>query len=98
MARRCVFFLEEVLLGRSLTMQPTSGTGQFKLGANYAPCFTPQKKAQVQGYQQNLWILKNELGSTVTEAGQMNVFVAHKDEAGGQSSLGRASGRLLIRS
>lgn len=37
----------------------------------------PQKKAQELGYQQNLWVL----GDTVTEVGQMNLFVVYRDEA-----------------
>lgn len=32
------------------------GTGEFKLGANYAPSVYPQKKAAEVGYVQNLWL------------------------------------------
>lgn len=49
---------------RSLTLLhiPTSeqflpsGTGAYKLGANYAPGVMPQKAAIKQGYTQNLWL------------------------------------------
>lgn len=33
-----------------------AGTGEYKLGANYAPSVYPQKKAAEVGYVQNLWL------------------------------------------
>ena len=33
-----------------------TGTGAFKLGANYAPAIMPQKLAAELGYTQNLWL------------------------------------------
>ena len=35
------------------------GTGEVKIGGNYAPCFMPQKRAAEQGYQQILWLLED---------------------------------------
>ncbi|KZV60204.1 branched-chain amino acid aminotransferase II [Peniophora sp. CONT] len=54
------------------------GTGDYKLGVNYAPGFRPQQKALEQGYQQILWLLHD----TVTEAGAMNFFLALKRDDG----------------
>lgn len=34
----------------------TSGTGGYKLGANYAPGVVPAKEAAALGYAQNLWL------------------------------------------
>lgn len=34
----------------------SSGTGGFKVGANYAPGVVPQTAAAQKGYQQNLWL------------------------------------------
>lgn len=55
------------------------GTGDYKLGVNYAPGFRPQQKALEQGYQQILWLLHDN----VTEAGAMNFFLALKRDDGG---------------
>ncbi|KAK0232553.1 aminotransferase [Armillaria fumosa] len=54
------------------------GTGEHKLGLNYASGFLPQRVAAKKGYDQILWVL----GDVVTEAGAMNVFVAIKGEDG----------------
>lgn len=35
------------------------GTGEYKLGGNYAPCFMPQMIAARAGYQQILWLLED---------------------------------------
>ena len=35
------------------------GTGEYKVGGNYAPCFMPQMKANEAGYQQILWLLED---------------------------------------
>jgi branched-chain amino acid aminotransferase len=34
-----------------------TGTGAYKLGANYAPGVVPQREAAKRGYAQNLWLL-----------------------------------------
>lgn len=56
------------------------GTGAYKLGINYAPCFKPQREAARKGYQQILWILGEN--QQITEVGQMNFFVVFKREDG----------------
>ncbi|CCA68612.1 probable BAT1-branched chain amino acid aminotransferase, mitochondrial [Serendipita indica DSM 11827] len=35
------------------------GTGEVKIGGNYAPCFMPQTQAAEKGYQQILWLLED---------------------------------------
>ncbi|KAJ1020878.1 hypothetical protein NDA18_005726 [Ustilago nuda] len=52
------------------------GTGQYKLGGNYAPGILPQLEAAKRGYQQNLWLFGQE--HLLTEVGTMNLFVALK--------------------
>lgn len=52
------------------------GTGAYKLGLNYAPCFEPQQRALQKGYQQILWLLGEE--RKITEAGAMNFFAVFK--------------------
>jgi len=55
------------------------GTGAYKLGINYTPCFKPQEEAYSKGYQQILWLLGDE--RRITEAGQMNFFaVVQRDD------------------
>lgn len=58
------------------------GTGEYKLGLNYAPGFLPQRRAAERGYDQVLWLLDEGLDVAgqedkcrVTEAGAMNFFV-----------------------
>lgn len=64
------------------------GTGEFKLGINYAPAFDPQRAAAAKGYDQVLWVLDDKLqdGSLqrrITECGQMNLFfVVSRDDDG----------------
>ena len=53
-----------------------SGTGAYKLGANYAPGVMPQKMAAKEGYAQNLWLHGPD--HHLTEVGTMNLFVAFK--------------------
>jgi branched-chain amino acid aminotransferase len=61
------------------------GTGSHKVSGNYSPGFLPQRVAIKQGYDQILWLLKNENGSyQVTEAGIMNIFVVVSREDGGR--------------
>ncbi|KAI9193384.1 aminotransferase [Polychytrium aggregatum] len=54
------------------------GTGDAKIGSNYAPGIRPQIEVAQQGYQQNLWLF----GDNVTEVGTMNFFALWKNEAG----------------
>lgn len=56
------------------------GTGDKKLGGNYAPCIVPQLEAASRGYQQNLWLFGEE--GYITEVGTMNLFTAWINEAG----------------
>lgn len=56
------------------------GSGNRKLGANYAPCIKPQREAAARGHQQNLWLFGEE--GYVTEAGTMNAFFVFKNDAG----------------
>lgn len=52
------------------------GTGEFKIGANYAPAIMPQKMAKRDGYAQNLWLHGPD--HCLTEVGTMNGFVVFK--------------------
>ncbi|CCE72655.1 Piso0_000245 [Millerozyma farinosa CBS 7064] len=56
------------------------GSGNRKLGANYAPCVQPQIEAASRGYQQNLWLFGKE--GYVTEVGTMNAFFVFKTSDG----------------
>lgn len=56
------------------------GSGNRKLGANYAPCIKPQREAAARGHQQNLWLFGEE--GYVTEVGTMNVFFVFETEDG----------------
>ena len=46
------------------------GTGEFKIGGNYAPSIMVQLEAQKRGHSQVLWLSQGK----VTEAGTMNIF------------------------
>lgn len=56
------------------------GTGDKKLGGNYAPCIVPQLEAASRGYHQNLWLFGEE--GYITEVGTMNLFTAWINEDG----------------
>ncbi|KDN45101.1 branched-chain amino acid aminotransferase II [Tilletiaria anomala UBC 951] len=56
------------------------GTGQYKLGLNYAPGIKMQVEAAKSGYQQNLWLFGEE--HWLTEVGTMNMFVVIKNKDG----------------
>lgn len=56
------------------------GTGDKKLGGNYAPCIVPQLEAASRGYHQNLWLFGEE--GYITEVGTMNLFTAWVNEQG----------------
>ncbi|KAJ3105572.1 hypothetical protein HDU97_007914 [Phlyctochytrium planicorne] len=52
------------------------GTGDAKVGGNYAPGIRPQIEVAKEGYQQNLWLFGEE--DFLTEVGTMNLFVLWK--------------------
>jgi len=56
------------------------GTGNYKVGGNYAPTIVPQKKAasMPEKYDQCLWLF----GDEITEVGTMNMFVFWTNEKG----------------
>ncbi|CAI2166698.1 17441_t:CDS:2 [Funneliformis geosporum] len=56
------------------------GTGNVKIGGNYAPCVKPQLEAAEKGYQQNLWLFGTD--DEITEVGTMNCFVHLINEQG----------------
>ncbi|KAI8049490.1 aminotransferase [Syncephalis plumigaleata] len=56
------------------------GTGNYKLGLNYAPCIKLQLEAAKEGYQQNLWLFGED--HQITEVGTMNCFVFLRNEQG----------------
>lgn len=56
------------------------GTGEAKIGGNYAPCVMPQRMAAANGYHQNLWLFGPE--HRLTEVGTMNLFIVWKNEHG----------------
>lgn len=58
------------------------GTGENKVGGNYAPTILPQIQANALGYQQVLWLYDQQL----TEVGTMNCFV-HWTNRNGQTEL-----------
>ncbi|KAF8628138.1 hypothetical protein AX15_004073 [Amanita polypyramis BW_CC] len=60
------------------------GTGEYKLGLNYAPGFMPQASAKEKGYDQILWLLPHGKEKKITEGGAMNFFVAVKRDDGGE--------------
>jgi len=56
------------------------GTGEYKLGANYAPTILPQVEAAKRGYSQVLWLVGAE--HELSEVGTMNLFVFWINEKG----------------
>jgi branched-chain amino acid aminotransferase len=61
------------------------GSGDCKVGGNYAPCVKPQAIAAEEGYQQNLWLFGND--DEVTEAGTMNFFMLWENAETGRREL-----------
>ncbi|KCV67849.1 branched-chain amino acid aminotransferase [Fonticula alba] len=57
------------------------GSGDSKLGGNYAPGIRTQLDAAAKGYAQVLWLFGPE--HYVTEVGTMNCFMLWKNEDGG---------------
>ena len=51
------------------------GTGEYKIGANYATAVFPQKMASELGYVQNLWLHGPEHNLTEVRLSK-NIFVA----------------------
>ena len=68
----------------NIVMALPTGTGAYKLAANYAPGVVAQKNAAKQGYAQNLWLHGPE--HWLTEVGTMNLFAVIKDKDGGKHS------------
>ena len=57
---------------------PHGGTGQYKIGGNYAPTMKPQAEAVAQGCSQVLWLF----GDEITEVGSMNIFFIFENSDG----------------
>ena len=72
--------------------QRLSGTGAYKLGANYGPCVMPQKNVNSEGYAQNLWLHGPD--HCLTEVGTMNMFVVFKRGESKIVVLSKFSSRL----
>lgn len=74
------------ILGSKVSLEATDyatrswpgGTGDCKLGGNYAPCVLPQQQAESRGFAQNLWLFNGYL----TEVGMMNLFLVFGNEDG----------------
>ncbi|KAI8812289.1 aminotransferase [Cladochytrium replicatum] len=56
------------------------GTGDAKLGSNYAPGIRPQLEVAKDGFQQNLWLFGPD--QQITEVGTMNFFCFWKTPEG----------------
>ncbi|KXS14734.1 branched-chain amino acid aminotransferase II [Gonapodya prolifera JEL478] len=56
------------------------GTGENKVGINYAPGMMPQVRAEGEGFQQCLWVWGEE--RVVTEVGASNFFIFWTNESG----------------
>ncbi|ORZ29255.1 aminotransferase [Catenaria anguillulae PL171] len=56
------------------------GTGDAKVGGNYAPTIMPQVNANARGFQQVLWLYG--ANDELTEVGTMNCFVFWTNEKG----------------
>jgi branched-chain amino acid aminotransferase len=56
------------------------GTGDCKIGANYAPGIRPQVEVANDGYQQIMWLFGEK--DHITEVGTMNVFALIKNAQG----------------
>nr|CAG4647008.1 EOG090X051P [Megafenestra aurita]SVE92357.1 EOG090X051P [Megafenestra aurita] len=56
------------------------GCGALKMGANYAPTIFIQKKSELLGHQQVLWLYGSD--HQLTEVGTMNIFVFMKNKNG----------------
>ncbi|KAI7878940.1 branched-chain amino acid aminotransferase II [Lichtheimia hyalospora FSU 10163] len=56
------------------------GTGDSKIGGNYAVGLLPQLLAAKKGFQQNLWLFGDD--HQLTEVGAMNLFILWKNAQG----------------
>jgi branched-chain amino acid aminotransferase len=56
------------------------GSGNFKMGANYAPTIHPHMEAMKKGHQQILWLYGDE--HYITEVGTMNLLIYWTNENG----------------
>lgn len=61
------------------------GTGDCKVGGNYAPGILPQIQAAAKGYSQILWLFGPQ--DNVTEVGTMNLFCFWRNERGERELL-----------
>jgi branched-chain amino acid aminotransferase len=61
------------------------GTGNVKVGGNYAPTMKPQAEAAERGYGQVLWLWGDK--DEITEVGAMNVFFFLINESTGRKEL-----------
>ncbi|KAI9360765.1 aminotransferase [Zopfochytrium polystomum] len=61
------------------------GTGDSKLGANYASGIRPQLEVARDGFQQNLWLFGAD--DRLTEVGTMNLFVFWTNPTTGRDEL-----------
>ncbi|KAF9377207.1 branched-chain-amino-acid aminotransferase [Podila verticillata] len=55
------------------------GTGDAKVGGNYAPCIKPQLDANKEGYQQNLWLFGGDHQVTENEKGETELVTPALD-------------------
>jgi branched-chain amino acid aminotransferase len=58
------------------------GTGDSKLGGNYAPTIKHLNDVAARGFSQTLWLFGSGGGGQVTEVGTMNFFVVWRTPAG----------------
>ena len=58
------------------------GTGDSKLGGNYAPTIRHLNDVASRGFSQTLWLFGSGGGGQVTEVGTMNFFVVWRTPAG----------------
>lgn len=73
----------KLLASRGYVRAWPGGTGNAKVGGNYAPGLLPQMAANEAGYAQVMWLFRNERGQDeITEVGTMNLFVLWKNEDG----------------
>ncbi|KAL3897756.1 MAG: hypothetical protein SGCHY_003206 [Lobulomycetales sp.] len=70
---------------RSFVRAWPGGTGDSKLGANYAPGILPQLQVAKDGYQQILWMFGEQ--DYATEVGTMNFFCYWINESGERELL-----------
>lgn len=61
------------------------GTGNCKVGGNYAPTMKPQADATKEGYSQVLWLFGDD--DSITEVGAMNIFFLLEDADAGRRQL-----------